>query len=133
MPGELKDVKITFLALTKRGSNKVRSSIFKSEGSMKKIFKEEAEKEAEAGVFTVLKEVGEIASQFKKGELEKEDVTDMLDEILIKHGGDELVIKAKKHEKEKQKNKEEAKKPISKADLFEKYGVKKNDIKSDKK
>lgn len=127
MPGELTNVKITFLALTKRGSNKVRNSIFKSEGSMTKIFKEEAEKEAETGVFTVLKEVGEITSQLKKGEIESEDAVDMFDEILIKHGGDELVEKAKKQEKEK------AVKPISKSDLFEKYGVKKNDIKSDKK
>lgn len=124
MAAELKEVKIKFLALTKRGANKVRSSIFKSEGAMK-IFKEESENEDEAGVMTVLQEVGEISSQIKKGDLELESATDLLDEILIKHGGDELVKRAKKELKKK----EEAVKPISKSELFEKYGVKENDKK----
>ncbi len=126
MAGELREVKIKFLALTKRGANKVRSSIFKSEGAMK-IFKEESENEDEAGVMTVLQEVGEISSQIKKGDLELESATDLLDEILIKHGGDELVKRAKKE----MKKKKEKSTPISKEELFAKYkiGVKKNDEK----
>jgi hypothetical protein len=102
MASKLKNVKIRTLALTRRGANKNRKSVFKADGlgsifvdlsdEEQKILKNKKPDVAKADF---LLEVTGIVEQLRKGELTTEDAADFLEETVIKHEKDIPVEKGK--------------------------------------
>lgn len=125
----LRDVKIRRLALTRRGANKSRKPLFKSDdmGNMfsnlsdeeKKIMKNK--KPGNLAKADFLLEVLDYAEELRKGDLKTEDAADFLEDLVIKHEKD---IPVEKDKKDDEGNPDET---LSLDETREIFGVKKDD------